>query len=106
MDCHPMFKELVSKEPHKEGNVSVGNSILGTPRQATTPGRIGTPRQATAPGEEIHEKYGIPGTPGIQIRHEEVIVGAQMITESCDFENMEVKANAMHEPDGCDKACD
>jgi hypothetical protein len=27
-----MFKELVSKEPHGVGNVSVGNSTLGIPR--------------------------------------------------------------------------
>jgi hypothetical protein len=103
MDCHPMFKELVSQEPKGMGNFSAGNSTLGTPRQATTPGRQGTPRQATTPRKNIHEIYGIPGSHGIQIRPEEVIVGARIITESCEFENIEVKALANDKSDGCNE---
>jgi hypothetical protein len=122
-----MFKELVSQEPKGMGNFSAGNSRQGTPRQATTPGRQGTPRQATTPGrqgtprqattpgrqgtprqattprKDIHEIYGIPGSHGIQIRPEEVIVGTRIITESCEFENIEIKALANDKSDGCNE---
>jgi hypothetical protein len=115
LDCHPMFKELVSQEPKGLVNFSAGNSRQGTPRQATTPGRQGTPRQATTPGrqgtprqattprKDIHEIYGIPGSHGIQIRPEEVIVGTRIITESCEFENIEIKALANDKSDGCNE---
>jgi hypothetical protein len=91
MDCHPMFKEPVSKVSQGMGNSSRGNSTLGTPRQNTTPRK------------EIHEIHGIPGSHGIQIRPEEVMVGAQIITEACEFENIEVKKLANDEWDGCKK---
>jgi hypothetical protein len=103
MDCHPMFKEPVSKEPQGIGNSSRGNSTLGTPRKNTTPGRQGNPRQNTTPRREIHEIHGIPDSHGIQIRPEHVIVGAQIITESCEFENIEIKALAKDDRDGCNK---